>query len=290
DESRRRSNSELLTRRRRARAGCAGGSDPSDGAASGALALGVRGRASAGPSAGAASVVAAGAASVVAPAGSEGGAGAGVGGGAAAAAAVVAPAGAEAGAGAGGGAGGAVGAGAGAGAGAAVGAGAGAAGGAGAGGVAGAGFSSAKRSSNTLGPASAAGAVAADPDERGAEPPREVAGGISPGLRCAIDGFRLGAAGVGGFGGGGGDVAARGACASGRAVERPSSSTCFASAWRSSSPSSAGSTLMCTKPRTRVMPVSIRGAPSDSSGGRSPKAMRCTPSTVLSTNGSSSVP
>src|SRR5690625_6499508 len=64
DESRRRSNSELLTRRRRARAGCAGGSDPSDGAASGALALGVRGRASAGPSAGAASVVAAGAAAV----------------------------------------------------------------------------------------------------------------------------------------------------------------------------------------------------------------------------------
>src|SRR5699024_7818237 len=202
--------------------------------------LGVGGGAAAGPSAGAASVVAAGAASVVAPAGSEAGAGSGVG------------------------AGGAVGAGAGAGAGAA--------GGAGAGGVAGAGFSSAKRSSNTLGPASAAGAVAADPDERGAEPPREVAGGISPGLRCANDGFRIGAAEVAGFGAGGGDFAARDAFASGSSMERPSSSTCFASAWRSSSPSSAGSTLMCTKPRTRVMPVSIRGAPSDSSGGRSPKA------------------
>src|SRR5699024_2337982 len=249
--------------------GCAGGSDPSDGAASGALALGVRGGASAGPSAGAASVVAAGAASVVARAGSEGGVGSGVG--------------------AGGAVGGSGGAGEGA-AGGGGGGGAGAAGGAGAGGVAGAGFSSAKRSSNTLGPASAAGAVAADPDERGAEPPREVAGGISPGLRCAIDGFRIGAAGVAGFGAGGGDFAARDAFASGSSMERPSSSTCFASAWRSSSPSSAGSTLMCTKPRTRVMPVSIRGAPSDSSGGRSPKAMRCTPSTVLSTNGSSSVP
>src|SRR5690625_6416548 len=37
----------------------------------------------------------------------------------------------------------------------------------------------------------------------------------SPGLRCAIDGFRIGAAGVAGFGAGGGDFAARDAFASG---------------------------------------------------------------------------
>ena len=77
---------------------------------------------------------------------------------------------------------------------------------------------------------------------------------------------------------------------SGSSMERPSSSTCAASAARSSSSSCAGSVVTCTNPRTGTIPPSTRGAPIPSSSGRSPKAVRRTPSRLRSTNGSSSVP
>ena len=78
--------------------------------------------------------------------------------------------------------------------------------------------------------------------------------------------------------------------ASSVSIERPSFSTCSARAVRSSSSSWSGSTHMCTKPRTGTIPETTRGAPTGSSGGRSPNATRRTFSTLASTRGSSSVP
>ena len=90
--------------------------------------------------------------------------------------------------------------------------------------------------------------------------------------------------------GGGFGAAARRFFASGSSIERPCSSTCSARAVRSASARSAGSTVACTKPRTGMIPALTRGSPTASSAGRSPKAVRRTPSRVFSTKGSSSVP
>ena len=128
------------------------------------------------------------------------------------------------------------------------------------------------------------------------DPPRDSDGGISPGLRVATEGLRIDEelepdpALVEGFEGVGAGRSARRFFASSVSIERPSFSTCSASAARSASSSWAGSTVMCTKPRTGTMPETTRGAPTGSSGGRSPKATRRTPSKELITSGCSSVP
>ena len=154
-----------------------------------------------------------------------------------------------------------------------------------------AGALSPKRSANLLGPVGS-GAAAAPRDEALLRaPPRESDGGISPDLRVARAGVSFDGAAelLAGFGAGAGRAARR-FLASGSSIERPSASICSARAARSASARAAGSMVTCTKPRTGTMPALSRGAPMDSSAGRSPKATRRTPWRVVSTKGSSSVP
>src|SRR5699024_5215592 len=112
--------------------------------------------------------------------------------------------------------------------------------------VAGASFP--KRPAKRFGPEDASSAGAGR-EEDAEDPPRDSDGGISPGLRVATEGLRIDEelepdpAVVEGFEGVGAGRSARRFFASSVSIERPSFSTCSASAARSASSSWAGSTV-----------------------------------------------